>query len=139
MSLRLRVRGPKPDLDKDAEKQFRKDARKAIRDCVDVQMKAIKKLLRRRKVRWKAAAPGQPPHERTGQLQKSFKRLKLKIGRYKASGGVYSDHPGAGRLEFGETDRTGVRTFPHPYLEPAARAAEPEMDARLRTFLDDLG
>lgn len=137
--INIRVHGSKPELDKDAEKQFRKDARKAIRDCVSPLLANVKTRLQQKRTRVAAARPGQPPALHFGRLLKSFKRLPLKIGRYKASGGVYSDHPGAGRLEFGETDATGVRTFPHPYLEPAQRETEGQIDKRLETFLDELG
>ena len=137
--IRIEVSGPPLDIAKDAEKQFRKDARKAIGQAGTVLLREVKKQLRRTSSR-ETAGPGEPPARRTGELIRSFRRLRPRVrtraGATVATSGVKSTHPGAGRVEYGGVDRRGIRTFPHPYIGPAIDAAEAEVERLLTQVIE---
>lgn len=130
MSLKLMVTGAPLNLADELEEEFQKNARVAMTRCADVLLRNVRTNLRKRKGP-EPAPEGQPPAEQEGELSQSFRRLPTRVkGRY-ASSGVESAHPGAARLEWGKTDVRGVRTFPHPYLAPAAEESEAEITAIL--------
>lgn len=81
--------------------------------------------------------PDESPTMRTGDLAQSFRKLPLWKFPEVIVGGVYSDDPGASRLEWGRVDIRGIRTFPHPYLTRAARRVEEKVDRAFDDVVTD--
>lgn len=126
MSLKLKVYGAPLTLADELEESFQANAKAGLTQCGEVLLGNVRGQLRRRKGP-EPAPEGQPPAEQGGKLSQSFRRLPTRVRGRSASSGVESNHPGAARLEWGATDKRGIRTFPHPYLAPAAEASEPEI------------
>jgi len=135
-SVRLFVKETRVDLAGQAERQFRKRVRRAMRSATGVLLENVQLQLRKR-TGPKPAPAQEPPARQSGELAKSFRRLPIKVKRFSASGGIYTDDPGAARLEWGKVDGRGIRTFPHPYIGPAAAAALPAIEDRFRAVVSD--
>jgi hypothetical protein len=132
--LTFEVRGARLDLADELEEEFAREAGAAVKDAASHLLEHVRAQLEKRSGP-EHAPPGEPPAKQTGVLQRSFRVMPVRTkGRY-ASSGVHSDHPGAARLEWGKTDRRGIRTFPHPYLEPAKKAAAPGITAILERLV----
>jgi hypothetical protein len=118
---------------------FKKEARSAMRESQEELLRAVKAQLRKSKD--PPAPPGQPPALRFEDqpfLMSSFRTMRVRVRKFSVTGGVFSDHPGAGRLEYGATDIRGITTFPHPYLGPAMKDAEPRIHNILSRVLADV-
>lgn len=84
--------------------------------------------------------PQQNPQTPTAeQLAESFKTINTRVAKYRITGGVYSAHPGAARVEWGTTDVRGITTDPHPYMNPATKEAEPVIHQILEGILEAAG
>jgi hypothetical protein len=157
MSFKIRVQPTDIGLVRQADADFKKNARRLLRSSSDVLLKHVQFQLRRRKGP-EPSRPGEPPAMQTGRLAKSFKRLRVRLRRGYGSAGVTTDHTGAYALEVGEA-RVGRATFaitgsrrarrgvnklaralaplagvgvyrvaPRPYLDPASEEAAPQID-----------
>lgn len=82
--------------------------------------------------RMRSSAPGEPPAKITGELMRSWVRGMIRWSRDRTilTGRIQSEHPAAGRLEFGD-DPHGTKGLgeggvqPHPYIRPTlARIAD---------------
>lgn len=125
MSLKIVVHGPRLDLAEELEEEYRSQALHAVGLAADVLLSEVQHRLSARQGSKKSAAPsGESPEEDTGELLRSFKKVRPRVKGAIASSGIRSDDPGGNRVEFGYTDVRGIRTFPHPYLRPAVEAAE---------------
>lgn len=90
-----------------------------------------------------AAAKGEPPRQREGQLADSIDsgpaEWKERTGRrerpskWSVRAPFGSDLPQAGRLEFGGTDKRGRRILPHPYLRTAVAESRARVDRILES------
>lgn len=122
----VRVTMQIPELSKEVEKEFRRNARKVVGEGAKVLHKEIRRRLSRAGSR--AAEPGEAPTKRSGKLMRSVKRTSTRVSRYGASAGVRISHPGAARLEFGAVDSRGIRTLPYPYVRPSIEAKRAEIE-----------
>lgn len=130
---------PKLTIVEDAMEVFKREAKGAVREASEELLRAVKAQLRKHKYP-PAAAPGAPPamrFEEPPYLMASFKTLRIRVTKYAVFGGVYSNHEGAARLEYGATDIRGIKTYPHPYLAPALADAEPSVTNILGRVLDE--
>lgn len=164
MSARIQVQPSELNLWKDADADFKKNARRLLRQASDVLLNHTKYQLLRRRGN-EVSAPGEPPVSHTGKLAKSFKRIRVRLRKGYGSAGITSSHPAAYALEWGETvaSRTafkitgqrgrriankflrglgsvtglGVyRLAPRPYLQPAADESEDEITKILIQVLE---
>lgn len=136
MTLRIVVYGDKLDLADEIADDFRTEAMEAVKDARDIVLTEVGRLLRLRWGTFRTAAPeGQPPEYDSGDLFRSFKALGARIRGNVASAGLASDHPGVARLEFGDTDTRGIRTYPHPFLLQAFENVRDRVDALLQDRL----
>lgn len=131
MSVRVRVviYGDKLDLADELEEEFHASAKQAVADAADILLDDVQRRLTVRTTG--IAAEGEAPVRRRGNLERSYKRINPTIRGRVARSGIYSNHPGANRLEYGKTDTRGVRTLPHPAVRPAIEATEPAIDRLL--------
>lgn len=127
--IRVEVTGPPLDIAKDAEKQYRREASRVLGRSATILLREVKQQLRR--TTGGEPQEGAPPVKRSGDLARSFRRLRPRVRKNVATSGVKSSHPGAGRLEYGGVDSRGIRTFPHPYLGPAIARVEGEITRML--------
>lgn len=120
------------ELEKDILKAFNKERTKAMQAASRVLLANTRTWLNLYKYP-PEGKPNMPPARRSAMrgkkgaersLYSSFKRLAIRSRKYSITGGIKSDHPGAGRVEWGATDVRGIRTFPHPYMNPAAEQSE---------------
>lgn len=77
------------------------------------------------------AAPGQPPHLVTGELQRSVKPGRkgwANVAQTVMRGAVESKHPGARALEYGDA-RFGIR--PHPHFRPTVARIRRDLEGVL--------
>lgn len=132
--------------DEAALKAFNLEAKGAVREAVEDLHRAVKAQLRKNKFP-PSAASGEPPAYGGGQLKveskqqtlmSSFRRTRVTVSKTRVRGGIESYHSGAARLEYGWVDKNGIRTFPHPYLDPAAREVEPSVDNIMSRILTDV-
>ena len=137
--VKLVVRGDPREVPvtEDALKAFNAESRAAMSEASDDLLRAVRSQLRRSHYP-PSAQPGAPPALRGGELMGSFKKMRITVSKYKVRGGVESRHPGAGRQEYGGVDKQGIRTFPHPYLGPAAREAQASIENILSRMLADV-
>ena len=128
MSMKFVVAGEgKIDLAEELIEEFRKDARKVVRDASDI-------LLEKSREKIRAFGPGPAPPGSTpgtgptGNLLKMTKRGTVRLGRDKASySGAVKYAPHAHLVEYGHTNVDGTRTLPRPFIRPALAEAEPEI------------
>lgn len=125
------------DLADELEEEFRPRARRVMQTASAIVLARIQSLLRTRQgTRYTAAPAGAAPERDSGELARSFRTLGVRVQGRIVEGGIWSDHPGANRLEFGLVDVRGIRTFPHPYVAPVMRGAE---DVVTDLFRKELG
>lgn len=118
------------DLADELEEDFHVYALDAVGVAGDIVLAKVQRKLRLLRGTPQTSAPeGQPPEFDTGDLFRSFKKLRPRVKGRIASSGIYSLDPGANRLEFGKTDERGIRTLPHPFVRPAFEESEPEIHA----------
>lgn len=132
--MKIQVTGAKVDLADELEEAFLEPAKQGVREAAEHFRDVTQRLLRKRKAP-PAAAPGEAPAMRMGDLARSIKVLPVRVRGRVVSSGIRSDDPGAARLERGFTDSRGIRTFPHPFLAPAAVEAEPGITAILERLI----
>lgn len=136
MALKVVVYGDKIDLADDLRDEFHAEAKDAVIEGANILIREVDRLLTMRRGTSRTAAPeGQPPEQDTAELVRSFTVLPGRVKGNVASSGVQSKHPGANRLEFGFTDRRGIRTFPHPFMAPAIANTETEIGELLERLL----
>jgi len=85
-----------------ADADFKKNAKRALQQGSQVLLNNVQYQLRRQSGP-QPSAPGEPPVRQTGELAKSFKKLRPRLRRGYGSSGVTSDLPRAYVLEYGET------------------------------------
>lgn len=86
---------------------------------------------------------GQPPFVGTGKrkrrhLFESFDHLPIRVTPEAVVGGIKTDDPGAARVEWGATDSRGIRTYPHPFMNPAAEESEEPIGKIFDAMLEDV-
>lgn len=131
MTMRLVIYGDKIDLADELLDEFKAVAKMAIGDAGNIVVEEVKRLLSLQSGGGPAEA-GLPPAEQTGALLRSVKRIPPKVKGRTATSGFIVDDPGAIRLNYGKTDARGIRTFPHPFAEPALANAEAAVGALLQ-------
>jgi hypothetical protein len=127
------VYNDKIDLADDIEEDFRLAAEAGVRDAAQLLLDKVRdKLQARRGTARTSAPPGEPPEYDEGDLFRSWKLLPTRLRGRMAESGIKSNNVYAVRLEYGKTDKRGVRTFPHPYVRPAMKEVEPAIFALWR-------
>lgn len=129
--MRIMVYGDKIDLADELQDEFKKVAKVAIRDAADIVVAEVQRLLSLQSS-GSVAEEGAPPAKQTGDLVAAVQRITPKLSGRVATSGFMIDDPGALRLNYGKVDKRGIRTFPHPFAEPALENAEPAVDALLQ-------
>ena len=130
MSIKVQVYGDKIDLADELQEEFHAVAKDVVKEAADLWLAEIRRLLSLR-AGPPAAPEGEPPAYRTKDLMDSFKRIPARVRGRVASSGIRSDHEGANRVNVGFTDSRGVRTLPHPFVEPSRENIEPAVTALL--------
>ena len=124
------VREDKIDLADELIEEFRTEARAVVREGVDLYVAKIKRNLTR--ISGRVSQEGETPARQSGELERSFKRGSIRLGRDKASisGTIDSTEPWEkiNGLEYGATGPDGRRLLPRPYLRPAEQAVEPKIE-----------
>jgi hypothetical protein len=131
--MRFEVFVDKIDLADEMEEDFRKDATAAVRKGVDIYVDAAKATLRRTGSR--VSRPGEAPGMDPGELERSIKRGRIRLGRDKRSfiGEVVSDksYEEVNSVEYGHVNADGTRTLPRPFLRPTDASVGPKIAALL--------
>jgi len=134
--MKFEVLVDKIDLADEMEEDFRKDATAAVRKGVDIYVDAAKATLRRTGSR--VSRPGETPGVDTGELERSIKRGRVRLGRDKrtVTGQVVSDksYEEVNSVEYGHVNADGTRTLPRPFLRPTDEQVGP----RIAELLEDL-
>lgn len=125
MSFKIKSYTEKIDLADELEEDAIPWAKQLVSEAGDMGLAEVRRLLSLRRGTAQTVAPeGQPPEFDEGGLYESYEKIPPKVKGRIATSGVQSDHPGAGRLEYGKTDARGIRTLPHPAVGPAFQNIE---------------
>lgn len=88
---------------------------------------------RRLKLRTGETAPeGEAPAFQSGELQRSFKQLPVRVSGNTVTSGIRSHGQDFGKingLEYGRVTPEGKQVKARPFLRPAAEAVQPQIDA----------
>jgi hypothetical protein len=130
--MKFEIYGDRLDLADELEDDFRKEARAAVREGVDMLIAETKANLRR--IGHRVSRPGEPPGMDTGDLERSIRRGRVRLGRDKrsVSGEMVStlSYEEVNGVEYGHVKPDGTRVEPRPFIRPAMAETEPKI-ARL--------
>ncbi len=162
--MSLRVKLSAEEFAAELEGEILERAKAAVGRAADRVVTGIKSKLSR-PYAGEAAAPGEAPRRRTGELAEAVHRTPVEVtGGRNVWCRVVVDHPGAGALEFGSVEaRRGlfsgvdltreqrnrvvgylaaagsggalVRRLPHPFLRPTLEEEAPALEAQLKQEL----
>jgi len=132
--MKYQVLIDKIDLADELEEDWRKgDARPKVVEGVDLYVDAAKANARRTGSR--VSRPGETPGVDTGELERSIKRGRIRLGRDKRSfiGEVVSSlsYEEINSVEYGHVNADGTRTLPRPFLRPTDASVGPKIAALL--------
>ena len=121
--MKFIVRGAPIDLADELEAEFKRTARRAVKEGAEILLGAVRTELTKRSGP-KPSPPGEPPAKQSGDLAKSWQAIPVRMRGRVASSGIESYDKGAARMEWGGVDSRGIRVLPRAYLDPAARKVE---------------
>lgn len=125
MSVKVRVGGEKLDLANELREEFHREAKDAVSAGADILLEHS-----RRKAEAYGpgpAPPGSTPGTDSGDLVRLMKRRAPRVRGDVVSAAVkYAPH--AHLVEYGYTKPTGQRVLPRPFVRPAVKSAQPEID-----------
>jgi hypothetical protein len=132
MSIKFDVFTERIDLADELEEEYRKAARPVVREAVDMLVAETKANARR------ITGESQPegfPARQEGDLERSFKRGRIRLGRDKLSisGEMVSDltYEEVNSVEYGHAkpgEKGGAKhVAPRPFIRPAVATVEPKI------------
>jgi hypothetical protein len=135
--VNVHVSGDRLDLAGELEDDFRKEAVSVVREGVD--MLVTETRAKARQTGSRVSEPGETPGVQSGDLEKSIRRGRVRLGRDKVSvsGEMVSTltYPEVNGVEYGHVKPTGQRVLPRPFLRPAAAEVEPKIETLFREWL----
>jgi hypothetical protein len=127
--MKFEIRGDRLDLADELEDDFRKEARAVVREGVDMLIAETKANLQ--KLMNQESRPDGPPAYQTGDLFRSIRRGRVRLGRDKrsVSGEMVStlSYEEVNGVEYGHVKPDGTRVEPRPFIRPAMAETQPKI------------
>ena len=132
MTVRVRLYGDYLDLADELRDELVEPAKAVVSEARDVVLAEVKRLLQLQ--RGRPSPAGAPPAYETGDLLRSFRKLRTSVSGGTVSAGFSSSDPGVNRQEFGGRDSRGIVVPARPFVRPAFERMRGEVQRILETL-----